>query len=41
MSEILVWKESNITLGSGLACNTPFKSTDWISWIRADSSKLE
>ena len=41
MPDILVLKESNIILGSGLACNTPSRSTDWISWIRADSSKLE
>ena len=39
--EILVLKESNIILGSGLACNTPSRSIDRISWTRVDSSELE
>ena len=41
MPEILVLKESNIILGSGLACNTPSRSIDLISWTRVDSSELE
>ena len=41
MPEIPVLKESNIILGSGLACNTPSRSIDWISWTRVDSSELE